>query len=79
MILTQNCMCDFTQLGNSILFRIKQSTDFLVHNLEEGIPTQMVNKCSLKLLPENVLCGSVLSRVKNLNVNNTWSMPSRRL
>ena len=32
-----------------------------------------------KLLPENVLCGSVLSRVKNLNVNNTWPMPSRRL
>ena len=44
-------MCNFTQLGNSILFRIKQSTDFLVHNLEEGISSQMVNKCSLKLLP----------------------------
>ena len=44
-------MCNFTQLGNSILFRIQQSTDFLVHNLEEGISSQMVNKCSLKLLP----------------------------
>ena len=48
------CMCNFTQLGNSILFRIKQSTDFLVHSLEGGIASQMVNKCSLKLLPETV-------------------------
>ena len=56
MISAENCVCVcvyfiFTQLGNSVLFRSGQSSDLFVHNLEKGPSSQMVNKCSLRLLP----------------------------